>query len=148
MQSLDPHQRPPNDIRDVYKKYQRMKLQDLDGDIGIVHIDQDLNQDPEFAHRETDASGARKGKVSIVGELESERLTAIFRSFAGSYTGDERPISSSVQVYEHKDMPGKYFSFVCSLQIVADRLYMPDCTSYTRFFHLPTVIICMFSDIG
>jgi alkylated DNA repair protein alkB family protein 1 len=142
MQSLDPHQRPPNSIRDVYKKYQRMKPQDLDEDIGIVHIERDLNQDPEFAHRETHSSGARKGKVSIVGKLESEQLTATFRSFAGSYTGDGRPIPP-VQVYEHKDMPGKPFPFTCSLQTAVDGLYISNCTSSTCLFPLiPSSFVC------
>ena len=70
------------------------------------------------------------GKVSVVGELESERLTATFRSFAGSYTSDGRSIPS-VQVYEHKDMPGKPFPFTCSLQVIADWLYISNCTSCT-----------------
>ncbi|KAF2825208.1 hypothetical protein CC86DRAFT_446623 [Ophiobolus disseminans] len=38
MQHLDPHQRPPDGIRHVYKKYQKMKATDLDGDEVIVDL--------------------------------------------------------------------------------------------------------------
>lgn len=146
MPPLDPHQRPPNSIRDVYKKYQRMKPQDLD-DIGIVHIEKDLDQDPEIVHRAIHSSGARNGKVTIVGQLESELLTATFRSFAGDFAIDERPISS-VKVYEHEDMPGKLPSFMSLLRLVVYRMYMAEHILYAQLlllFYCPLCICSLMS---
>ncbi|EAT79378.2 hypothetical protein SNOG_13051 [Parastagonospora nodorum SN15] len=40
MQGLDPHQRPPENIRNVYKKYQKMKAKDLDTDADLVDLTQ------------------------------------------------------------------------------------------------------------
>jgi hypothetical protein len=133
MQSLNAYQRPPTSIRDVYKRYQRMEPHHLDEDTGIVHIERDLDLDPEFAHRST---RVQKRKVSVVGELESNQLKATFRSFASSYTGDEKPISS-VRVYEHEDMPGKSFSSTPTLRPVVYGLQFSDCTLY-RCLLLPS----------
>lgn len=114
MQSLDPHQRPPNSIRDVYKKYQRMKARDLEQEPEIVHLERDLDQDLEPGHLGKRLPRSHDTKVSIVNELEPEQLTATFRAFAGSYTDHESV--KSVPVYEHKDMPGTFFYFTSCLQ--------------------------------
>jgi alkylated DNA repair protein alkB family protein 1 len=143
MQSLDPYQRPPTSIRDVYKKYQRMKPQHLDEDTDIVHIERDLDLDPEFAHHST---RVQKGRVSVVGEIESNQLTATFRSFAGNYTSDERPISS-VRVYEHEHMPGKTL-FHVHFAIVVYGHYIPTVPCTSVFFFYPIVTVCIFSDLG
>jgi alkylated DNA repair protein alkB family protein 1 len=94
MEHLDPHQRPPDSIRDVYKKYQKMKLKDLDQDPDIVDLPKDL---PTSA----------KSKVRIVEEWRGQDLTATFRAFSGQdgqvYTG----LPSTIPVYEHEDMPGR-----------------------------------------
>lgn len=120
MQALDPHQRPPDSVRDVYKKYQRMKPKDLDGDLGIVHLERDL-------HRHG-LSQAQRSKVSIVGQLESARLTAAFRSFASgaSDSVDYESLDSPVPIYEHGDMPGKIYQsvlFLISLNFLGHSLH-------------------------
>ncbi|KAF2713513.1 hypothetical protein K504DRAFT_498323 [Pleomassaria siparia CBS 279.74] len=104
MPSLDPLQRPPDAVRDVYKKYQRMKRVDLDSDHGIVHLERSLDLDVELPHLREQSSSSRMGKASIVDILEREQLNATFRSFAGSFTDDES--SKPVPVYEHENMPG------------------------------------------
>jgi len=91
MQSLDPHERPPDGIRRVYKKYQRMKPQDLEHDAGIV----DVGRIPS-------------NKMRIVKEWDREQLIATFRRFAGDSAGpDPLPSTSSISAYEHEDMPGR-----------------------------------------
>ncbi|KAF2649788.1 hypothetical protein K491DRAFT_771375 [Lophiostoma macrostomum CBS 122681] len=96
MDSLDPHQRPPEHIRNVYKKYQRMKLQHLDTDDVIVDLENDL---PDSQRR----------RVSVVAELEPGKLNTAFRKFAGSGRDHEKEtenLQKPVQVFEHQDMPG------------------------------------------
>ena len=97
MHHLDPHERPPDGIRNVYKKYQKTKLNDLDLDGDIIDLS-------------SDASASSNSKVRVVKRYTAEDLTVIFRSFAGE---DEEPelqdmdMPRSIPVYEHEDMPGR-----------------------------------------
>lgn len=96
MDNLDPHQRPPDGIRSVYKKYQKMKPHQLNLDAEIVDLSEGSLPD-------------RDGKVRIVKEVDAARLTASCRAFTG---GDVHMGDSAVQgrlaVYEHEDMPGRF----------------------------------------
>lgn len=103
MQSLDPHQRPPDSIRHVYKKYQKMKLHDLDRDSDILDLSRPL-------------STSQQTKVLVVKELDLEPVTASFRSFAGDIK-PEGPTSPPL-AYEHRDMPGKGLFISCLLMRV------------------------------
>ncbi|KAF2870170.1 hypothetical protein BDV95DRAFT_629423 [Massariosphaeria phaeospora] len=89
MQSLDPHQRPPEAIRNVYKKYQKMRLKDIDQDLELIDLDGDL-------------SAAKKAHVSMLREIDVERLATAFRAFAGQNLQSMH----SVPVYEIEDIPG------------------------------------------
>ncbi|KZM24127.1 uncharacterized protein EKO05_0010802 [Ascochyta rabiei] len=93
MQHLDPHQRPPDSIKDVYKKYQKMKWNDLD-------------QDPDIVDLPDDTPTSAKDKVRIVEEWSSEDLTAAFRAFSGQERLIYAALPSTIPVYEHADMPG------------------------------------------
>ena len=96
MQPLDPHQRPPDAIRNVYKRYQKMKLQNLDRDREIIDLSRDLSADPNT-------------KVRIVKELDVDGLTTTFRWFAGRDVAlNGLKSTSSIPVYEHVDMPGRH----------------------------------------
>lgn len=92
MQDLDPHQRPPEGIRSVYKKYQKMKLKELDRDQGIIDV----------SSHESDLSSKR---VRIVKSLAREDLASLYTTFAGENREFDSP--STIPVYEHEDMPGK-----------------------------------------
>jgi alkylated DNA repair protein alkB family protein 1 len=97
MQHLDPHQRPPDSIRRIYKKYQKMKLQELDLDDDIV----DLSTEPH---------SPLLSKVRVVEHVEAEDLRAAFRAFAGDAIDGKPYEPDSIQtlpMYEHKDMPGR-----------------------------------------
>lgn len=99
MHHLDPHERPPDSIRNVYKKYQKMKLNNLD-----------LNQD--IIDLSNDASASSGSKVRVVKHYTAEDLTAIFRTFAGEDGEEEHQdmaLPRSIPVYEHEDMPGRKF---------------------------------------
>jgi hypothetical protein len=96
MHHLDPHERPPDGIRNVYKKYQKMKLNDLDLDGDIIDLS-------------NDASASSSGRVRVVREYTAEDLTAIFQAFAGEDGVElqDTDIPRSIPVYEHEDMPGR-----------------------------------------
>jgi len=99
MHHLDPHERPPDSIRNVYKKYQKMKAKDIDLDGDIIDLS-------------SDAAASSNPKVRVVKEYTAEDLTAIFRSFAGEDGGklqQATDLPRSIPVYEHEDMPGRTF---------------------------------------
>ncbi|KAH6629106.1 hypothetical protein C7974DRAFT_181311 [Boeremia exigua] len=92
MEHLDPHQRPPDGVRDVYKRYQKMKPKQLDQDPDIVDL-------PNSLHT------SAKEQVRIVEEWSGHDLTAAFRAFSGQ---DEQyaVLPARIPVYEHVNMPG------------------------------------------
>jgi alkylated DNA repair protein alkB family protein 1 len=95
MHDLDPHERPPMSIRNVYKKYQKMKLKDLDRDQEIIDLS-------------SDASASSSSKVRVVKQYAAEDLTATFRAFAGEDAKLENMgLLNPIPVYEHEDMPGR-----------------------------------------
>jgi hypothetical protein len=95
MHHLDPHERPPTCIRDVYKKYQKIKLKELDQDQDIINLS-------------SDASASSNSKVHVVRKYAAQDLTATFRAFAGEdETIEDLDLPVSIPVYEHDDMPGK-----------------------------------------
>jgi|SRR5690242_9571631 len=105
MDHLDPHQRPPDSIKHVYKKYQKMTPKDLDQDPDIVDLPDTLQT-------------SAKGQVRIVEEWTGHDLTAAFRAFSGQEGEVYAALPTRMPVYEHVDMPGKVsmlhvFCFMC-----------------------------------
>jgi alkylated DNA repair protein alkB family protein 1 len=97
MQHLDPHERPPERIRDVYKSYQKMKPADLDTDNGLLNL-------TSLSH------ATLPDKVHVVRELDTEHLARVFRTFMGADIRSETQAQRAtlpLAVYEHDDMPGK-----------------------------------------
>jgi len=104
MQHLDPHQRPPEGIRNVYKKYQKMKPKDLEEDQNIVDLTV-VQQD------------ALPEKVRVIKNLEIDQLKDAFRTFAGNNASDQlqhRHFEPSIAFYEHEDMPGNISTVLAS----------------------------------
>lgn len=83
----------------MYKKYQKMKLKDLDQDAEIVDL------------RGSDLPDEMKSKLSTVRQIELEPLRRAFQEFAGADLGGNY-FEESVPVYEHEDMPGKEVSAI------------------------------------
>ncbi|KAJ4407884.1 hypothetical protein N0V91_003549 [Didymella pomorum] len=90
---MDPHQRPPDSVKDVYKKYQKIKPKDLDQALDIVDL-------PDSIHT------SAKDKVRIVGEWSGHDLTVAFRAFSGQDGQTYADLPLRIPVYEHADMPG------------------------------------------
>lgn len=127
MNDMDPHERPPENIKDVYKKYQKMKLNDLDHDADIVDLPAAL-------------STSANSDVRIVDEWRRDDLIAMFRAFSGheAHLYDDMP--STVPVYEHKDMPGRILSvyktfFVGLKRSIFTKPALPTTRRYPRRVH-------------
>ncbi|KAF1925897.1 oxidoreductase [Didymella exigua CBS 183.55] len=93
MEHLDPYQRPPESIKDVYKKYQKMRPKNLERDLDIVDLPDSLNT-------------SAKDKVRIVEEWSGHDLTAAFWAFSGQDAQAYADLPPKIPVYEHADMPG------------------------------------------
>lgn len=106
MEHLDPHQRPPDRIKHVYKKYQKMKLKELDQDPDIVDL-------PSSLHT------SAKEQVRIVEEWSGHDLTAAFRAFSGQGEQTYPALPARIPIYEHVNMPGKGCSHITFLLFVS-----------------------------
>ncbi|OCL07699.1 hypothetical protein AOQ84DRAFT_54036 [Glonium stellatum] len=98
-QHLDPHERPPDYIRRVYKKYQKMKPQDLDKDPDIIDFKRGLSEE-------------QQKYIKVIKEYKPEELVPAFQAFEGIQESTDSQgglINSPVLVYEHSEMPGIYF---------------------------------------
>ncbi|KAF5854186.1 hypothetical protein GGP41_006948 [Bipolaris sorokiniana] len=132
MHDLDPHERPPDGIRNVYKKYQKMKLNALNNDPDII----------DLASHDASAS-TTSTKVHVVKEYATKDLTAIFQAFAGQDVAlDVITIPDSVPVYEHDDMPGLHIIpslFPAEIQsILLSRLLHRDLSSPVHLTNIHT----------
>lgn len=97
-QHLDAHQRPPESIKAVYKKYQKMKLKELEQDTEIINL----------AHGE-DSPLPANSKMRVVRSIPKEQVRAAFQALAGTVEhaqDDDLKDLSDINVYEHEDMPG------------------------------------------
>lgn len=117
MQGLDPHQRPPDTIRVVYKKYQKIKAKDLDTDPDLIDLPQ------------TSKDRLPQG-VRVVRELEATGLAETFRVFAGAdakASDQPQDPASKIPIYEHEDMPGKIScNLPCPTIDLSERYLRPD----------------------
>lgn len=92
--SLDAHERPPEDIRNIYKKYQKMKKELLALDPDITDI----------------SSGDQVDALREVRHIKLQELRPTFRVFNVSSAAndlDDQKSESTIRVYEHPDVPGK-----------------------------------------
>ena len=121
MHHLDPHERPPDGIRNVYKKYQKMGLEQL-------------NQDTEIIDMSSQETASLNNKVRVVKQHEAEQLTATFRAFAGQdMVALDPDLPSSMPVYEHEDMPGGTFFYSASDVCIFDAILSTLCCTSFQF---------------
>ena len=108
-QRLDPHERPPDHIRNVYKKYQKMKLRDLDKDPDIIDFKRELSDE-------------QKRHIKAIKEHKPEELAPAFRAFEGIQEPTNSQgslIDSPIFVYEHSDMPGITILFIYFTSLIS-----------------------------
>lgn len=97
---LDPREQPPAALKDVFKKYQKMKAEDVLADEQIL----------DFTRRDL-FSG-----LEIQGKLTPENLRPVFRSFVGdeSIGFEDFKDFEDVPFYTFKPLPGRIVFFLRS----------------------------------
>ncbi|KAF2494721.1 hypothetical protein BU16DRAFT_582560 [Lophium mytilinum] len=90
---LNPHERPPEQVKNVYKTYQKMKPKELAVDPDIIDFTRGLSE-------------IQRASINVIEEIDPKKLNEAFRDFEGieSSSGDE--ITTPIRVYEHSNMPG------------------------------------------
>jgi len=93
MDSKNPYASPPAEMKDLFKKYQKLKAtNDLDNESDLIDF-RKVNQLPE--------------EVIVDGCIPSDQLLSVFQNFAGE---DCRVLGAEdAIIYTHKLLPGKNF---------------------------------------
>lgn len=87
---LDAHQAPPQGLKELYKRFQRLKIDELDSDPEILDFEKVQLLDA----------------VEILEPIKSSLLTSIFSRFAAEDNGNLSYIQDA-PVYCHKKVPGR-----------------------------------------
>lgn len=90
---LNPYERPPESIRNVYKKFQKMYLNNL-------------ARDHEILDFENATTAQESGKVSVKEALDHDDPNNHFQMFAGNRTAS-LTADREVSMYECRELPGK-----------------------------------------
>jgi hypothetical protein len=94
---LDAHAAPPAGLKELYKRYQKLKLEDLDIDPEVL----DFNK----AHLGDD--------VEVLKPIPSPHLGSIFSRFVQE-DGNNSSVTQDALVYGHKRLPGKDLFSYCA----------------------------------
>lgn len=87
---LDAHEAPPPGLKELYKRYQKLKFEDLEADSNIL----DFNR------------GHLTGDVEALEPLKLSHLESIFRRFVEDDSSDLF-IPQDSTIYSHKKLPGR-----------------------------------------
>jgi alkylated DNA repair protein alkB homolog 1 len=98
--SLDPQARPPEQVRNTYKNYQKLKPPSLDRDEEVIDLSRGL-------------SDSQKREMKIIKQYLPEELEEIFLRFEQTRYGRTGPslpssltVTAPVPVYEYAGCPG------------------------------------------
>jgi hypothetical protein len=125
---LNAHEAPPASIKEIFKRYQKIKLAELDSDKGIIIVS---SPDPSEG-------------LEVVDEISGSQLSSLFSEFC-----DERVTSEGQLVYHHTGLPGRMESlhlfspFTPKLRSY-DTVYCsrPDCGVRTSHPAMLGTIVC------
>lgn len=96
---LDSQEPPPPVLKELYKRYQRSKLEDLDFDAEVLDFDRaPLGDDLE-----------------ILAPIPASHLESIFRRLVKA-DDSNKSITKDSSVYGHKSLPGKNLLFRATLE--------------------------------
>jgi alkylated DNA repair protein alkB family protein 1 len=93
--NLDPHARPPEAVRQLYKICQKIKAEGLANDVEVLDLQRpDLKNDPN---------------IKQVRKLQQTELSAIFQKFVPTTDSSSwlHVTSQECCIYEHLNMPGR-----------------------------------------
>ncbi|KAK8241247.1 alkylated DNA repair protein AlkB [Phyllosticta capitalensis] len=94
-QSLDAHQRPPTHLRNVYKKFQKLRGSALESDPDLLDLTRPTTRD----------------QLRVIRTIDPANTHILFQEFARAESSATEPLaapiaSAPVPVYEHPHMPG------------------------------------------
>lgn len=100
IRGLNAHDRPPEIIRQQYKKYVKMPLSEVELDPGIIDP---RALDPDFL----------PGEISLVGTMSSKDLRLAFDQFIKGTTTDaahsgKGRLVEDLPIFSHKAVPGPF----------------------------------------
>lgn len=106
IKGIDAHDRPPDIIRQCYKKYTRLPLSEVDNDPGIIDLQK---VDPESQSQSQFPAG-----LTLSQYMSSQDLRLAFDAFIqGDHSGQSvqggthAPLAENVPVYTHDAISGQ-----------------------------------------
>jgi hypothetical protein len=94
---LDAHEAPPLGLKELYKRYQKLKLEDLDFDLEVL----DFNK------------ACLGGDMEVLKPIPSPHLESIFSRFVQE-DSNSSSVTQDALVYGHKKLPGKNLFSYCA----------------------------------
>lgn len=98
--SLDAHAKPPQGLRDVYKKYQKMPLKGLDSDPSVF----DMKNGHMAGFRKADHAR----EILALPQDIREVITRFLESAHDSHENVDNQFDHEMHVFEHPDAPGRH----------------------------------------
>lgn len=89
---LDAHEKPPDVLRSVYKKYQKLSSNELTADVDIIDFRRGLSEQQQKL-------------FTVVECSRPETLRAEFQLFLGDV--EELETAAQINAYHHLSLPGR-----------------------------------------
>jgi hypothetical protein len=108
--SLNAHESPPHALKELYKRYQKLKLEDLDFDSKVIDLSKNYISDDTV----------------ILKPIPLAHLQSIF----GRFVDEDDKLLATIQdspVYSQKRLPGRRFYFMLrfSFKLISFEFYPP-----------------------
>jgi hypothetical protein len=100
IKGLSAHDRPPDNIRNIYKKYQRIKVSEVDNDPGIIDL---ARLDPDDL----------PASIEISGSMSNKDLRLAFEEFVTEQNAPEAEMEpgrliEDVPIFNHGRVSGQF----------------------------------------
>ena len=107
----DPHRRPPQPVKTLYKKYQRASSAAIDNDPEIL----------DLRHLDRIYIGGENGKLKIVDHIRSEIIQTACASFGSHGIDQSRFQDADMPCYESQTVPGTYEMAYMRLHVLTNQ---------------------------
>lgn len=97
IKSLSPHERPPDSIRQTYKRYQKLSLSEIDSEKSII--------DPQNLDLDSLPSGIRHLQW-----MQGSDLQLAFSKFSQADRSSDQDPHESIPVFTHQSVSGQHLS--------------------------------------
>lgn len=101
IKGIDAHDRPPDVIRQCYKKYSKLPLAEVDNDPGIIDLQK---ADPESQLPD----GLTVSQYMSSGDLRLAFDEFMLRHRSSPSTKEDAPLTENIPVYTHNSISGQH----------------------------------------